>query len=660
MSQSKADTSDSPPGYRLVATVSVSSTRLVGRGSALAHLGDGHAVIVTSDGSTTVKVPGLAKKTATCLDVALVDGRPEIVVGFTDGSVEVVSGSRGPPVAYRRPKEDGRSPNTIECVAVAWMPDGGAQELVVVYRDGAVARFGRTSGTSGASSDDKCVAFWDVDLTMDAMGTIRTNECVVAAALSPCLDAHGRCLVALASSAGRLRIFDAGDGATLGGCSTFFGGFTCVAFSRDGLYVAAGGEDDMVTLARVGSVIAAVHCQGHTSWPTAVAFETMPSRGPSIVRLWSVGLDGKVCAFEVQADDFPPADQVVARCARKSDLCPVAPEFCVKISGEPLRAIAMAEGGLLAISTRRLVMRFSAVAPPPAASRGAPLRVESAKLFQKQWHVYRTVLENNELCHMDTIESIARDFTMSGAPGPRRVLDIGCGDGAVFSAVLDKMEEEGHRVGLAHYTGVDASRAALDLNDVRAEKKDLVEMELERYLEVERDQTYDSILANLILHHFDETGKRRIVRQIAGLLAHGGTFYYGDVYDTHPGAFDLIKPTCQLAGAIVDNTHVCLPHPLTNSPARLLDLASLLQGLVERHSLTAGKFGWTDTWVSRRMTLHRFGRYVSPPTRTHTHAHTHAHTHTHATDSRPFAACCRERLPQQLGFHERDPQGGGP
>lgn len=539
----RADASDSPPGYKLVATDTVSlqwKSLLAGRGSALAHVSDGHAAIVTRSGSTTVKIPSLAKKTATCLDIALVDGRPEIVVGFADGSVEAVSGARGSPVAFRRPAEEDRpSKETSGCVAVAWVPGAIAQEFVVVYGDGAVARFARTC-------DEKCVSFWDARLTMDAMDpmdAIRTSgtaESVVAAALSPCLSADGRCLVALASSAGRLRVVDAGDGATIGGCSTFFGGFTCVSFSPDGLYVAAGGEDDVVTLlALAGSAkgVSMVHCEGHTSWPAAVAFETTSSPYPPFVRLWSAGLDGKVCAFEVQADDFPRGGQIIARCEKKSDLCPVAPDFCVQISSEPLRAIAMAEGGLLAIATRRKVMRFSAVAPPPIAPRGASLRVESAGLFQKQWHVYRTVVENNELCHMDAIESIARDFATSGVAGPRRVLDIGCGDGAVFSAVLTKVEEGGKRIDLAHYTGVDASRAALDLNDVHAKTKDLVEMELEQYLASGRDhQAYDVILANLILHHFDETGKRRIIRQVAGMLAEGGVLYYGDVFDTHPGA----------------------------------------------------------------------------------------------------------------------------
>lgn len=534
---------NSPPGYEILATETIhaqSKTLLVGTGNVLAHVSDGHVILTSDDGTKTAKVsfPSLTKKTATCLDVELVNERPEIVVGFADGSVEAVSGTRGSSFTFPRPPEGSPRKRTAGCVAVAWVPGGGAQELVVVYGDGAVARLGRTP-------DDDCISFWDARLTMDpmdpldAMRTSGADESVVAAALSPCLSADGRCLVALASSAGRLRVVDAGDGATIGGCSTFFGGCTCVAFSRDGMYVAVGGEDDVVTLlALSGSAKGAatvVHCQGHTSWPAAVAFENTSSPDPSCVRLWSAGLDGKVCAFEVQADDFPPGAGIVARCERKSDLCPVAPEFCVQVSSEPLRAIAMTKGGLLAIATRRKITRFSAVAPPPVVARGAPLPVESALLFQKQWGVYRKVLQNNELCHMDAIDSIARDFAASGVAAPR-VLDIGCGDGAVFSAVLAKLEKEGKRVNMAHYTGVDASRAALDLNNVRASTKDLVEMELEDYLETGRDHSaYDAILANLILHHFDETGKRRIVRQIAGLLAENGVLYYGDVYETNPG-----------------------------------------------------------------------------------------------------------------------------
>jgi hypothetical protein len=91
---------NSPPGYEILATETIhaqSKTLLVGTGNVLAHVSDGHVILTSDDGTKTAKVsfPSLTKKTATCLDVELVNERPEIVVGFADGSVEAVSGTRG-------------------------------------------------------------------------------------------------------------------------------------------------------------------------------------------------------------------------------------------------------------------------------------------------------------------------------------------------------------------------------------------------------------------------------------------------------------------------------------------------------------------------------------------------------------------------------------
>lgn len=180
------------------------------------------------------------------------------------------------------------------------------------------------------------------------------------------------------------------------------------------------------------------------------------------------------------------------------------------------------------------------VSSPPDPSRDVPpsgnessrsLRhVDSARIFQESWHVYRTVLENNELAHLTTIDSIARDLAVVGS-GSTRLLDLGCGDGAIVSAVFDKLKAQSSDVSLVKYTGVDASRAALDLNAVDAGCRDLIEAELQSFLATSSDRcSHDVVLANLILHHFDPEGKRIIVRQIADRLVDGGTFYYGDVY----------------------------------------------------------------------------------------------------------------------------------
>ncbi|KAI5790445.1 catabolite repression protein creC [Pyronema domesticum] len=54
---------------------------------------------------------------------------------------------------------------------------------------------------------------------------------------------------------------------------SYFGAFTCVAWSPDGRYIISGGQDDLVTIwsARDHRIVA--RCEGHHSWVTDVAFD---------------------------------------------------------------------------------------------------------------------------------------------------------------------------------------------------------------------------------------------------------------------------------------------------------------------------------------------------------------------------------------------------
>ena len=53
----------------------------------------------------------------------------------------------------------------------------------------------------------------------------------------------------------------------------YYGNPTCCAWSADGACVAAGGEDDLVTVYSVMEQRVVAWCEGHTSWVTAVCFD---------------------------------------------------------------------------------------------------------------------------------------------------------------------------------------------------------------------------------------------------------------------------------------------------------------------------------------------------------------------------------------------------
>lgn len=60
---------------------------------------------------------------------------------------------------------------------------------------------------------------------------------------------------------------------SLPGAQVYYGNPTCCAWSADGACVAAGGEDDLVTVFSVAEQCVVAWCEGHTSWVTAVRFD---------------------------------------------------------------------------------------------------------------------------------------------------------------------------------------------------------------------------------------------------------------------------------------------------------------------------------------------------------------------------------------------------
>lgn len=57
------------------------------------------------------------------------------------------------------------------------------------------------------------------------------------------------------------------------GMQVYYGNPTCCAWNADGACVAAGGEDDLVTVFSAAEQRVVAWCEGHTSWVTAVRFD---------------------------------------------------------------------------------------------------------------------------------------------------------------------------------------------------------------------------------------------------------------------------------------------------------------------------------------------------------------------------------------------------
>jgi hypothetical protein len=62
---------------------------------------------------------------------------------------------------------------------------------------------------------------------------------------------------------------------------------------------------------------------------------------------------------------------------------------------------------------------------------------ETTALFQKQWQVYRKVVDNNYLFHREAYDCLHR-ILVDDAVQPFRFLDLACGDGDIVKCCVSR------------------------------------------------------------------------------------------------------------------------------------------------------------------------------------------------------------------------------
>ena len=79
--------------------------------------------------------------------------------------------------------------------------------------------------------------------------------------------------MAIATGDGFVRIFNFNEKELIGKFKSYFGAILCIAWSGDGLLLAAGGEDDLIHIYSMDESRVILRCQGHKSWVSALAFD---------------------------------------------------------------------------------------------------------------------------------------------------------------------------------------------------------------------------------------------------------------------------------------------------------------------------------------------------------------------------------------------------
>jgi len=199
--------------------------------------------------------------------------------------------------------------------------------------------------------------------------------------------------------------------------------------------------------------------------------------------------------------------------------------------------------------------------PTGPDSRDDGQNVAGATEIFAQWQVYKSIIDRDFMRHREIYDGI-HGFVEAHHPRPFSLLDLGCGDASSIARTFAG-------TALAHYTGVDASAAALQAarRQLAAAPFDvkLVETDLLDYLAtaaVSARPRTDLILAGFVVHHLSFDEKRRFFTRCREALAPGGSLVLYDLFrratetrDQFITAYtDLIATRWGLVGQTLENT----------------------------------------------------------------------------------------------------------
>jgi SAM-dependent methyltransferase len=141
----------------------------------------------------------------------------------------------------------------------------------------------------------------------------------------------------------------------------------------------------------------------------------------------------------------------------------------------------------------------------------------SQAVFQQEWQIYRTLVDENYLFHREAYACL-HQILVEEVANPFRFLDIACGDAtASVDALLGTP--------IAHYCGIDLSAAALDLaRQTLAVLACPVTFEQADFVEALRDWSapVDVVWIGLSLHHMRSPEKLTVMRDIRRILSPRG------------------------------------------------------------------------------------------------------------------------------------------
>ena len=145
-------------------------------------------------------------------------------------------------------------------------------------------------------------------------------------------------------------------------------------------------------------------------------------------------------------------------------------------------------------------------------------------IFRKTWGTYQKVISNNLMFHREITSAVKK--LLKSNPGPLNVLDLGCGDAAHISKILDPGQ-------IAEYCGCDLSPYALDVArnnlDALGIRVNMLCRDMVAVLKEAPENHFDVVYSGYALHHLTTEEKQTFFTECRRTLRENGCVILVDV-----------------------------------------------------------------------------------------------------------------------------------
>ncbi|XP_051152431.1 uncharacterized protein LOC127266284 [Andrographis paniculata] len=240
----------------------------------------------------------------------------DLLIGLSSGDVYSMSlrqqlldtGKKA--VGAQHYNKDG-SVNNSRCTCIAWIPSGDGT-FIVAHADGNMYVYDKKKDGSGDPSFPliKDPTQFSVIHARNSKNPIARWHIGQGSINGIALSTDGSYMATVGRD-GYLRVFDYKNEQLICGGKSYYGALLCCAWSMDGKYILAGGEDDLVQVWSMEDRKIVAWGEGHNSWVSGVAFDSYwaapnaDDAGENIVyRFGSVGQDARLLLWDLEMDEL--------------------------------------------------------------------------------------------------------------------------------------------------------------------------------------------------------------------------------------------------------------------------------------------------------------------------------------------------------------------